>query len=173
MVESANMPSRVIFWRSGRNLQWDNFQGAPQPETGVDAVSSCGILCEPTVINNYRLQFQVSCYFSVEHSWVDDEDASGALLQHEQGHFDVGEIYARRLRKRLSEMHFNRNNLNAQIQKAYDDVFEDYKKAQDRYDRESRHSTLKHAQAGWERWIARELKRLEEYDTRYLEVPVY
>lgn len=146
-------------WRAHRPLIWEDFRGHPQPATGVDAVSSCGIRCDPELRRDGSLRFSVNAYFSHDDSWVDGRDASDYLLVHEQRHFDLAELYARKLRKELQATRFQRGKLNQQIQQAYDRNFRAYKKAQHTYDSESAHSTDLEAQKRWDRWIQDELYR--------------
>jgi hypothetical protein len=150
-------------WRAQRPLHWDDFQGHPKPETGVDAVSSCGIRCDPELRRDGTLRFEVNAYFSHHDSWVDAGDANNYLLEHEQRHFDLAELYARKLRKELQATAFERGKINTQIQQTYDRMFRAYKKAQKTYDAESAHSTDLEAQQRWDRWIADELYRYRHW----------
>jgi len=153
----------TIPWRSARRLEWKDFRGQAQPETGVDAVSSCGIRCDPVLRRDGGLTFTVSSYFSHFDSWVDMPDASAYLLQHEQRHFDLGELYARKLRYKLTKTRFDRGRLNAQIRDHYNEVFAAYRKAQGVYDSETAHSTDLQAQERWQQWIDSELHRYRAY----------
>ena len=160
--------SSQLEWREGNLLTWNDFKGKPEPHTGVDALSSCGIICDPSLTGDGRIEFRVSCYFSRPHSWVDQKDASQKLLTHEQGHFDIGELYARKLRRKLANTTFRSKNLNQHIQSVYDEVFNEYRMAQARYDRESKHSTSLKAQLIWEDWIEERLEDYKQWEGLYV-----
>ncbi len=158
-----------LIWREDDPLEWSDFHGPPEPEQGVDALSSCGLICDPALSRNGMLRFDVNAYFSPTDSWVDRPDASRLLLHHEQGHFDIGEIYARKMRQRLARTAFDRSRLNEQITIIYQETFEEYREAQATYDRVSGHSTNTAGQREWDRWIDRELERYEAYRGRIVQ----
>jgi hypothetical protein len=165
-ISSPESASSQLLWHPTRPLNWTDFQGMPDPGEGVDALSSCGISLDPTLTKTGELRFEVDAYFSRPDSWVDGADASSLLLHHEQGHFDIGEIYARKLRRRLANTRFERGTLNQQITALYQQTFDEYAKAQETYDRVAEHSTNPAGQLEWDRWIARELQRNEAYRGR-------
>ncbi|MFT7589451.1 MAG: putative secreted Zn-dependent protease [Limisphaerales bacterium] len=150
------------------NLKWDDFRGAREHNTDVDAVTSCGIKCAPQFTRDNKIRFEIACYFNAHQSWVNHKDANDHLLSHEQGHFDIGEIYARKLRHKLHKHQFKSRNINSQIQEIYDSVFEDYKKAQALYDKQTGHSIDKKGQSIWDSWIDRQLYRYDGYSGRYI-----
>ncbi len=161
-----------LTWREGLALRWDDFHGPAQPWTEVDAVSSCGIRCDPELRRDGTLRFTVAAYFSRPDSWVDGGDATADLLRHEQRHFDLAELYARKLRRELQATEFRRGRLNEQIKGTYDRVFAAYRQAQATYDRETAHSTDPAAQARWEAWIADELRRHRAWSGTLVRVEV-
>lgn len=97
-----------IPWAHNRSLSWSDYAGRP------DATNSAAAL---TV---YRLTYQEDCalgryHFSVVSlfqpslSWVKASaltsvDSRSKLLVHEQGHFDLSEVSARKLRRVLSQL---------------------------------------------------------------------
>ncbi|MBI1192542.1 MAG: DUF922 domain-containing protein [Bacteroidetes bacterium] len=166
LISPEHPAATRVIWRQETPLTWADFRGNPEPHTGVDALSSCGLTCDPELSRNGELRFDVMAFFSPTDSWVDEPDASGQLLKHEQGHFDIGEIYARKMRRRLARTSFERNRLNQQISAIYDQTFNEFKSAQEAYDEVTEHSTHPEAQKEWNRWIADELKRYEAYRSR-------
>lgn len=166
-LHRATSPEAVrVIWRQEIPLTWADFRGNPEPHTGVDALSSCGLTCDPALSRSGEIRFDVLAFFSPTDSWVDEADASGLLLKHEQGHFDIGEIYARKMRRRLARASFDRSRLNQQISALYDETFNEFRTAQQAYDEVTEHSTHPEAQKEWNRWIADELKRYEAYRGR-------
>jgi predicted secreted Zn-dependent protease len=85
---------------------------------------------------------------------------TGYILSHEQGHFDIAEIHARILQKRMSEYVFNTRTAQKDLKQIYKEVTEAKEKMQNDYDRETRHSINKARQAEWLEVIA---ALLEEY----------
>ena len=80
------------------------------------------------------------------------EDANEELLKHEQLHFDMAEIAARKIRKRLEE---ERNACGAAgddtpLHRFVGEVTRDFREEQARYDQETKHGTFLFAQGRWE-----------------------
>ena len=68
------------------------------------------------------------------------KDTSINLLNHEQLHFDITEIYKRKLLQQLSQKDFSKEkNSSTAIQKIYNDVNVELNKEQDLYDKETNH----------------------------------
>jgi len=89
-----------IDWHQDRKLVWADFKGTP--ETGLDraALSSIKITADFS-FRNTVFSWKIYCRFNRKKSWGKVKTAY--ILQHEQAHFDITEIHARRLHQRLSE----------------------------------------------------------------------
>jgi hypothetical protein len=95
------------------------------------------------------------------------------VLDHEQGHFDVAEIAARRARMHFTSLLRDRNaattgrdqraaqrKLDQEIKKAMQEVYDGLAKAQKTYDEETRHGTAILPQARHREWQRAELEKL-------------
>jgi hypothetical protein len=95
------------------------------------------------------------------------------VLDHEQGHFDLAEIAARRTQQHFAGLVSNRKvvangrdgraaerMLNQQIKKAMQEVYDSLATAQKTYDEETRHGTAILAQSGHRAWQRAELEKL-------------
>ena len=95
--------------------------------------------------------------FDRKKSWVIDEAKSDdRLLRHEQLHFDLAEVYARILRKKLSAFKIPcryEKSVQAQINVIADNNIRDLQVEQDRYDVETKHGLNEKAQTEWERKV--------------------
>src|SRR5690349_706212 len=87
-----------ISWSGDRLLTWEDFKC--EPKTGTDAVASTstslGIAYQ---LVDGKLTYDVTCNFSKVKSWGSMK--TDYILAHEQGHFDITEIYARKLHEAL------------------------------------------------------------------------
>ena len=162
-VFSANTDStNIIYWSSSRPLSWSDFKGIPDTKyNGISAITSSGILhykgCEKGLIS-----YKVKAYFEKYESWVKTEALTGHHLEHEQLHFDITEIYARKLRKALANKQF-RCGQEVQLEKFVDDFLKDWRNEQDKFDYHTKHSLDSEQQHEWFDKIAAELASLEEY----------
>jgi hypothetical protein len=100
---------------------------------------------------------------------------SPRVLDHEQGHFDLAEIFARRTQQHFDRLMADRKAkatgmdsrsarkaLENDIKKAMAEVYESLNKAQKTYDEETRHGTSRRAQAAHREWQRAELNKLAE-----------
>jgi hypothetical protein len=80
------------------------------------------------------------------------KDANEELLKHEQLHFDMAEIAARKIRRRLGETKepCAADNDNAALNRFVGEVTRDYRQEQAQYDQETKHGTFMFGQGKWE-----------------------
>lgn len=150
-----------IQWQANRKLTWDDFRGQPTiSNEKVAAMTSTEFIVQTKTNNRTsRVEVQIENVFVRDESWVrnDKKDVPG-LLAHEQGHFDLGEVHARQLRKKIT-YDSNIKGVENLIREAY----ELSNRSQDLYDHETNHGIDKSKQKEWLIYIASELKVLENY----------
>lgn len=99
------------------------------------------------------------------------ENATDELLNHEQGHFDINEIFARYCIKELKEVKVkNMDKFGKVVEKTFDRIGREMSKFQDEYDRETDHSKVRDKQIEWNKKIARMLKETEAYSFKEIAV---
>lgn len=161
MLCAQNLNER-IYWSGDTDLKWKDFKGKPNSAHHFDAETNwaveyaCGF-------SNDTLQFTLKCYFDMNGSWVKKGKETDVLLNHERKHFDLGEVYARKLRKALLEFSYNRKTIDKDIQNLYDKIFAECQSAQKQYDKETNHSKIQAKQEKWDAKIISSLKKLEAY----------
>lgn len=158
----------ILYWTESRKLEWDDFRGKVPIECGKDkARSHLSIEIVYQTKNGEVKNVLVPCTFLKNSSWT--KDTSLLVLEHEQIHFDIAEVYARKLRKAVSFL----KEQDEEELKVYDDtitsLLKEHRKRQDDYDNETNHSINKGQQENWNRQIAKELEELKEYEVDYPE----
>ncbi|UJH92241.1 DUF922 domain-containing Zn-dependent protease [Antarcticibacterium sp. 1MA-6-2] len=90
---------------------------------------------------------------------------SDYLLSHEQLHFDITELHARKLRKHLSHLSIDQLSKKPKevLNSFYTKVEKERAAMQLQYDRETKHSLNKEAEAKWQLFVKEELQKLEDY----------
>ena len=80
------------------------------------------------------------------------KDANEELLKHEQLHFDMAEIAARKIRRRFDETKepCAADNDSAALNRFVGEVTRDYRREQAQYDQETKHGTFLFGQGKWE-----------------------
>lgn len=158
----GGLTGKEIKWNPGERLSWDDFKGSPDRYTYMDAVTESGIVFNWSC--DYRgFHPDVFAMFDPHKSWVKRSGASDYLLSHEQAHFDITEIHARKLRKRLDETPNPCRMGSRGIQSIADQIYQESADMQNQYDKETYHSKNTKVQKEWLQKIDKELKRLEEW----------
>ncbi|MDQ3291938.1 MAG: DUF922 domain-containing protein [Bacteroidota bacterium] len=152
-----------IDWSSNRRLTWNDFQKEADVNDPLHALASTNIAVQATCKNN-QMVFDVKCQFAVNESWSKNK-SSEELLQHEQLHFDLTEVYARLLRQKLSQQKSLCNGDKNKFRAVVNKVFADWQKAQQRYDNESRHGLDDFKQEYWTKEVATQLQALTAFAT--------
>ena len=156
-----------IVWSSTVKLTWQDFLGKPDTSSRYKAMTYTKVrLINEKLDDKIILNFPAT--FNRSLSWVKDTK-SISLLKHEQIHFDIAELAARKLRKDCSKhVSYDLSSSYKFIQSTYDYYSINYKDSiDDFYDLETNHGMLKSKQKEWEDKIAKELKDLEWYaDTK-------
>lgn len=147
-------------------LTWEDFRAGPGSDKNKHAASTfSGIEYSWSYTaskNVFKLDFVVEANFFPERSWVDPDKKTPRLLAHEQLHFDISELHARKLLKAL-EAYVPMRNIRADLQHIYTNIQSKRKKMQDRYDKETDHGLDEAAQAKWNREIKEALLKLKAY----------
>jgi len=93
------------------------------------------------------------------------------VLKHEQLHFDITELYARKLRQMMHETDFKKvKNISAEISKMYNRVMADENKEQNKYDKDTEHGLNAAKQQVWSDDIAARLGAAEAFTATEINV---
>jgi len=150
----------LLKWKADRKLTWADYQAAPDPESDAAASTTTYLVIDYN-ISNTRFSYKIKSMFSKTRSWGVHKTAY--ILSHEQGHFDLAEVFARKLNKKMSEYKFNRKTYQKDLDRIYNSVTKEKSETQNLYDSETRHSINKVKQAEWLEKIDRMLKEYEDY----------
>ncbi len=151
-----------VAWTAGQTLTWDDFRGDPDVSNDHHAQTHCMLDASLQGSAN-DMTISVAAYFIPEQSWTRTKNDL-QLLRHEQLHFDITELHARILRKRLSDAFRKNQNPGAIFEESFQVLNRELNAMQERYDRETVHGTQAEAQKDWETMIARLLEELRPYD---------
>lgn len=155
-VESQDM----IPWEFDKRLIWDDF--LCQPRMGTDAVASTSTsLGISYQLTDGELKYHITCYFNKGKSW--GLMKTDYILAHEQGHFDITEIFARRLNESLQNYHFNKRTFKRDIGQMYQAIVDQKEEYQRNYDAETDHSRNRKVQYDWLEKIDQLLAETQPY----------
>ena len=154
-------PNEYIEWNEYHKLTWDMFTGEPDPSSIGDAGTAVKIQALPFLVDK-KIHYHVHALFSKKSSWC-REDRSPELLAHEQLHFDIAELTARKVRKKIAELKKVKEKDLGVYNEAIEKILHDSNAFDARYDRETYHGILSDQQEAWQKNITRDLKRLHNY----------
>ncbi|SHH63712.1 hypothetical protein SAMN04488109_4757 [Chryseolinea serpens] len=154
-----------IAWTPTRKLTWEDFKKAENnypsgSSANAAAVSSCGIGVTSARKGLFSAQAFVVAVFYANDSWVRADAKNPAVLIHEQAHFDLAELYARKMRKVIKEAGKEGVLLAGAVHQRY---YAEYVQRQTRYDMETQHGIDAEAQQQWLTTIEQELNDLKEH----------
>lgn len=164
LLTYAQKQSAKIKW--GNPLRWAYFQGQPDYSTPYLASSNTGVISSfkwGYKDQKPQLKYHVYAVFNPYTSWVKPAKKSVYLLRHEQLHFDISELTARKLRKFLSRQNYKPQKVSKKVNRKSKALKKQNKRIQDRYDRQTKHGTKPKKQEKWERKIHQKLDRLNDY----------
>ena len=151
-----------IFWDKNRKLEWTNFQSGAKPNGSKTAATTfCGIsyLLNSSTKKFSSKQVKIQSFFVPSKSWAHPEHKTDNILMHEQSHFDIAELFARRFRKLISD-----KNLEAKtLQKYYERIYDDYKAYQQDYETVTNHGRIRDKQYEYSRKIDKEIEELSDF----------
>lgn len=147
-------------WNAARKLSWEDFKASPDPGSGNAALTNTSINIE-FGYDDAQLQYSIRCTFDKNRSWV--RIRNNEVLAHEQGHFDIAEIYARRLNKAMKAYRFNARTVSRDVNSIYNNLMALHRQIQNEYDKETDFSRNKSKQEEWLKKIRQQLQDLAAY----------
>jgi hypothetical protein len=152
---------------STRALSWKDFHGRAKLGTSTAAQTASGV-SYIVECHGENFRFAALSTFSPSESWVRPDIpphrvASHRTLKHEQTHFDITELFARRLRKAFLTAEGICPNRPKDARKLFDRLSRESQSMQEQYDEETAHGTALDVQARWSRAVASSLDSLGDY----------
>ncbi len=165
--------SNTIQWESNHKLEWQYFAGLPQAGSHHHALTASGISIDMKQTSEDSVSIVIDANFYPKRSWLRKGKETDRLLNHEQRHFDIAEIYRRKLVKAILTSDVLRNKtINQDIDKLYSDNDTALRAYQNKYDEETKHSQRLGEQDQWNIIIDEQLQSLEEYDIHIIKFPL-
>jgi hypothetical protein len=150
----------LLAWRADRKLNWDDYKAAPKTDSDAAASTTTYLTISYNISSN-NFSFKIESKFSKTRSW--GLHKTQYILSHEQGHFDIAEIFARKLYQKMREYSFDRDSYQKDLKKIYQDILDEKREMQEDYDRETNHSINREKQAEWLKKIEKKLEEFRNY----------
>ena len=150
----------TIEWSAERKLTWNDFKGRIPNSDRAAAVTASGISYQFSTTgtnDKMELDYKVNTFFYPNKSWYQPSLCDTLILSHEQLHFDISELYARKMRVRLATETFSQN-VKAEVKKIYREVLRELESFQNQYDTETDFSRNIEQQLTWNKKLEEALK---------------
>jgi hypothetical protein len=162
-----------LTWEDSVKLTWDDFQGTPDADSTSRKAETTSDLSYDYKIQKEVIHVTVVACFQRSKSWIvaAKNAKTPALLKHEQVHFDMTELTARKIRKEISGyVSTDIPGTQATIDKAGAKYKAELDSLATLYDTETNHGSIAAKQKKWETKIAAELKKLETFSGTKVEI---
>jgi len=156
----------TIIWSANYQLLKEDFKGKPK---GKNAGLTEAVIYFYPKENSGTMKFVVEAIFVKSKSFLRGD--SKYVMQHEQLHFDITEVNARRLRKRIMEKDFTKvKNISEVIQSFFNKTNAEWNHEQMMYDKDTEHGMNPAKQDIWNAKVAAELKELDAFATTEIDI---
>lgn len=151
-ISKPTLYENSFSWSKERPLTWDDFKGKQRQNAGsiVVAETNCGIALETSLAGLLAdAHIYVFNTFDKRASWVKPDKKLPTILEHEQGHWDICELYTRELQQRFDALQIKGVLMSETINHIYEQVTKEYEATQQRYENETQHGQEAEQQAIW------------------------
>lgn len=174
MCAFASQTNSFVRWENNVKLTWGDFKGSPDNNSAM-AMSYITIDCRE-IKEKDSVTIIVNTLFDKNQSWVKKDFVDEQLLWHEQIHFDLFEVYARKLTELYSKMEFTEKEiLSGKLEKIRDSMYAEVEKAHQLLDddfssfiSEERDKQL---QENWNLKIKNELESMKSFSEKTVKLP--
>lgn len=145
----------AVLWNPDYRLSWEDFRAIPPISGNIAATTASGIsyyFSSTEVDGKMEVDFTVRTYFYPDKSWYKPEICNSVILSHEQLHFDISELFARKMRAQLAKTRFTKN-IKAEVRAIYQKINAELAEFQNRYDSETDYSRNVAQQKVWNETI--------------------
>jgi hypothetical protein len=161
----------LIYWTSGVKLEWKDFQGTPEQNTVELAATDYSVSYSMHAFSD-GLRITLKTAFNKQSSWTRDT-TDKFLLIHEIGHFNLAEVYARKMRRELLSVNFKYDSVSQQFNKVYTKYYALLNNEQDAYDFITNFSNNHLSQKIWTARIDSMVQSMDDYKDTVLHVKIY
>jgi hypothetical protein len=157
----------AIPWSASRRLAWTDFKGSA-PDSGAEGALTVYSLFHGMRCTGQTFEFRVTAGFLPARSWVkpsvlNNQELSTQTLAHEQTHFDLSEVHARRMRRYFAELYDPCGQTETSLEAGAAGFIRAEADAQTRYDQETAHGRRADAQRTWGERVRDDLASLVRF----------
>jgi hypothetical protein len=160
-IEGALPDDDEIHWTKRQTLTFDDFQSMVPDNTSWAALTSSYIYFTYGTSNGNLTSMRVYASFRKKESWMKIKNEN--VLAHEQLHFDITEVFTRKLYSEAQELKGKKGNIPQQVKDLFNTINDQCDLVQRQYDNETVHGTRNEEQEVWKKKVAQMLIQYPEY----------
>lgn len=165
-INSQLLEDSIVLWNKSRTLNCSDFKGKKPLNIGNIQAGTSAEINAKGFREGALPNFKVCCSFDKKISWIVDS-LCVQILKHEQLHFDIAELYARKIRKGVLDLRKRHQTNLEPYDKLINNLLEERNKVDDQYDQETAHGVYCNRQKEWNKRIEKELEELKDYEIDY------
>jgi hypothetical protein len=152
-------------------LKWQNYKTSSKPSGYQKAFTYCGITYS-VKSDAAGINVEFNAYVDANESWVLKGAATSQLLRHEQGLFDITELYARKMKKATHQYikqqgaNLNYESLLLAVREIYKELNNELFAEQQQYNVQTVNGGNLQAQIDWENKIKAEMNKLSDFASK-------
>ena len=160
---------KEILWNPNRKLKVRDFKGSTLDKPYVAATNTYFGYSTSVKSEENLVIVEVDTYFDCELSYFKNNKNQSLVLNHEQLHFDITELYARKFIQRLHQEIKNFEDLIKNVERIGNEVNKELLLKQEAYDK-AVYSDLSQ-QSYWDKWTETGLRELDMYNSKTISRP--
>lgn len=158
-LNGADEADTMIEWNESRPLEWKDYTYRHFRQKGSMALTMVKHSVKGYLRNGLP-EFEIKVLFRKPYSWTSDT-TNMELLGHEQLHFDIAELYRRKIEMELIKLQ-QKNEKRASVYRAeIKRILNEFNIYSRRYDRESNHGKNKPEQEKWKKEVVLRLVEIK------------
>jgi tetratricopeptide (TPR) repeat protein len=172
-IFGQNSNDSIIYWDKDIRLTWNDFQcrmlekSSDEEKAKIAAGTRYIFYVENEIPNFWVFTFSNKVKSCVSDSLFTSKSGFRNLLEHEQLHFDIHELYTRKIREQFGILKEKRISIDGDYEDVYLRLFDQCKQMNELYEKETQHGLNLEKQREWCNRIDKELESLEIYYIRY------
>lgn len=159
-----------ILWHAKRRLNPGDFRGTVVNRPFLAATSSSFRYFTSVQPFSKQMDVTVQTFFECRMSYFKPAATDTATLHHEQLHFDITEIYARKLVEKMQHEPVTTQTVNMTFQRLIKEIAIEWRLKQDEYDSEVYKDRNKMSK--WQQWVQEQLNASDQYASKKFKINI-
>lgn len=153
----------VIEWQSAVKLKYSDFKADKKGSPGFAVAATASAFGYSLTDDGGDISGSIFVVFYCDKSWWNPDFILDEVLEHEQLHFDICELFGRKLYQEILSLRYTNRLSIRNINRVYSKLEKQYSNYQDKYDQETDHSTNGQQQRNWNKKVKRQLGAMSKY----------